>query len=403
MKCLYFLFLASISTCLSASTPPTKAPLTPNAAITRMLQAHLEKYGKDEFFSAIQVSVKVKDQLNTYVAGRRSRQADSEPITPEDLFDIGSITKSFTASLALLAEGENKLKLTAPVSNYLNDYPHWGDINLNRLLNMSSGIPNYSDAPKINYLMSQNLRQFWNATDLLALVYPKNVNPPRKPGYFYSNTGYILIQLILEKIHQTPFQALITDKIIKPLDLKNTFYPVPEYPAEVSKRLVHGYSYNIYDNPELLGQDVTDNNLSWAGAAGAVVANSEDVIHWVYELFLGNKLLNAHQKEQMQTLVSLSSGLPLKITHSKEPYGFGLGIAQGFDAKIGHYWFYEGETLGYRAIYMYVPCNEIIISALFNSATNQENDHARELVQNIYHYLLQQNQLLICEKKEDEA
>lgn len=366
--------------------------------INTIINEHLHKYAQQELFSAIQVSIKTNDKINTYTAGNRAITAGSPPITANDLFDIGSISKSFTAALALMAESDGKLKLQDTLSDYLPNYSHWGELTLTSLLNMSSGIPNYSNAPKINYLMSKNLQQYWSQSDLIDLVYSKQFNPPRKPGYFYSNTGYVLMDMILSNKYKTPFQNLLTEKIITPLALKNTFYPVPNYPTEVMQRLVRGYSYNIYDNPELLGRDVTDNNLSWAGAAGAIVANSEDVINWIEHLFIGNKLLTPAQKEKMQTLISLSSATHIVNTSEEDPYGFGLGIVQAYDADMGHYWFYEGETLGYRALYIYVPCNQVIISALFNSATNGENDHAHELIQTLYKHILQQDHKLFCKQ-----
>ncbi|KTD20912.1 (serine-type) D-alanyl-D-alanine carboxypeptidase [Legionella lansingensis] len=401
MKWLFPVLLAISTTTMAAiATPQSQQQPNRKNTINTIIQEHLQKYGKTELFSAIQVSIKTRGKIDTYAAGHHDLDADSSPITSTDLFNIGSITKSFTAALAVLAESEGKLQLQRSLSHYLSDYSHWGEINLTSLLNMSSGIPNYSESPKMNYLMSKNLKHYWRQQDLINLVYSEQFNPPRKSGYFYSNTGYVLVELILTQAYNTPFQNLIVDKIIKPLNLQNTFYPVPDYPGNIKKRLVKGYSYNVYENPELLGQDVSQNNLSWAGAAGALIANSEDVVHWVEELFLGDKLLNSAQKEKMQTLISISSGLPLRHTNANDPYGFGLGISQRYQADIGRYWFYEGETLGYRALYMYVPCNKVIISALFNSATNEENDHAGELVQKLYKHLLQQNQMLICGKKQ---
>src|SRR5690606_30080749 len=128
----------------------------------------------------------------------------------------------------------------------------------------------------------------------------------------------------------------------------------------------------------------------WAGAAGAIVANSEDVVRWVDNLFVGDKLLTEAEKRTMQTLVSTRDGKPISQTDKKHPQGFGLGIIEAYREPIGRYWFYEGETLGYRALYMYVPCNKVIIAALFNSATNGENDHAGELVQTLYQHVLEQ-------------
>ncbi|WP_133128471.1 serine hydrolase domain-containing protein [Legionella nagasakiensis] len=356
--------------------------------IDSIIGHHFKKYSQLEHFSAIQVSIKAAGKLTHYAVGTRSIESGSPPITPHDLFNIGSITKSFTAALAVIAESEDKLHLQDKLSQHLKQYPHWSNLSLTQLLNMSSGIPNYSDAPKINYLMSVHLKQYWDQAELVDLVYPQRDNPPLKSGYFYSNTGYILMDMILTNQYQKPYKQLLQEKILSPLKLKNTFYPIPQYSVEMLQRMVHGYSYNIYDNPELLGRDVTENNLSWAGAAGGLVANSEDVIHWVDALFVTDAILTPEQKHEMQTLISVSDGQPMKQPDTQSPRGFGLGIVGNYDKEIGVFWLYEGETLGYRALYMYVPKTRVIIAALFNSATNSENDHSGELMLTLYREVL---------------
>ncbi|MGQ3891219.1 serine hydrolase domain-containing protein [Legionella sp. CNM-4043-24] len=349
-----------------------------------LINSHLKKYAQQEHFSAIQVSVKVGDKVTHYTAGTRSLDPDSPPLTSDDLFDIGSITKSFTSTLVIKADSEGRLSLKKTVGDYLKQYPHWAGLTLAGLLDMSTGIPNYSNAPTINYLFSKNLTQFWKPQQLVNLVYSQQHNPPLMDGYFYSNTGYILLDMILCDIYKEPFKKLLTDKIITPLGLKNTFYPVPDYPESVLARMAHGYSWNVYDNPELLGQDVTKNNLSWAGAAGAIVANSGDVLSWVDELFVKDRLLTAEEKKTMQSMISLTTGKPIRQTDKSDPKAFALGISQGYDEVMGTYWFYEGKTLGYRAVYMYSPASNIIIVTLYNSATNSENDKVGELIQKIY-------------------
>lgn len=366
-------------------------------SMQQIIQQHLDNYSETEHFSGIQVSIKVADHEEHYAVGLRALDNKSPSLSQDDLFNIGSITKSFTAAIAVLAESEKKINLSDNLEKYISNYPHWGDISLTALLNMSSGIPNYSNAPKINYLMSQNLQQLWTPEALLALVYPVNNNPPRVTNFFYSNTGYVLLDMILTKAYQEPFDKLIATKTLKPLALNNTFYPVPTYPPEVLARLAHGYSYNIYDNPELLGQDVTENNLSWAGAAGALVSNSKDVVHWIEDLFINDKLLTPEQKAKMQHLISTTTNQPISHVSLKDPRGFGLGIVEAIDEKMGRYWFYEGQTLGYRAFYMYNPCNKVIIVALFNSSTNSENDHGGELLQQLFQQIKSQNKLPACE------
>ena len=146
----------------------------------------------------------------------------------------------------------------------------------------------------------------------------------------------------------------------------------------------------------MLGKDITENNLSWAGAAGGLIANSEDVVRWVDALFTDEKFLSIKERSTLQQLVSLNTGKPIDKTNAKNPRGFGLGIIQAYDKELGHYWFYEGETLGYRALYLYSPCNKVIISALFNSAVNSENDHAGLLIKSLYQQLLSDRSDLRC-------
>lgn len=376
-------------------------PPKPLDSFQRIINKHLKDFSDKEYFSAIQVSIKANDEITTYVAGNQGHEKDSPALTKENLFNIGSITKSFTAVLMLMAQAEEKLNLDKTISDYLENYPHWEAVSLRSLLNMSSGLPNYSDSPKINYLFSQNIKQFWSKADLLNLVYTPKFQPPLKPGYFYTNTGYIVAAIILENLYKKTFGQLIAEKLIKPVELKNTFYPSPGFSGDVLNRMAQGYGFNVFTNPELVGQNVTQNNLSWAGPAGGLVANSEDVIHWVEALFENETLLDANQRQQLMQLVSTETGKPIKKTDKKDSKGFGLGVIQAYSKQLGRYWFYQGETLGYRALYMYSPCNKVIICALFNSATNGENDHAGLLVQSLYQQLLKQKPSLQCKKNKN--
>jgi D-alanyl-D-alanine carboxypeptidase len=210
-----------------------------------------------------------------------------------------------------------------------------------------------------------------------------------------------LLDMILSKQYQSSYNDLLQTKILKPMGLNNTFYPLPNYSPQILSRLARGYSYNIYDNPELLGIDVTENNLSWAGAAGALLATSDDVLDWVQALFVHHKLLSPAQQKQMQQMISLNDGKPLRQTNKRNPRGFALGIAQLYDEGLGQFWFYEGKTLGYRALYMYVPCNQVIVVALFNSATNEDNDHSGALLKSLYQQIIKQNRGLNCNSSKE--
>lgn len=363
-----------------------------NGEIQSILTRHYNQYKGIEYFSGISLAVSspLVPTWRFYV-GQTSHDQSGNPIGESTLFSIGSITKSFTAVLILQLEAEKKLKLSDSVRDHLPGYPKWGHLTIEQLLNMSSGLPNYTDSPTMNYVASKELEKQWTAEELLGIVYPRNeTNPPLKPGYFYTNTGYLLSALIIEKITGMSFKAALESRLLIPLKLNNTFYPIPKSTQNVQERLAGGYAYNQYENPELVGQDIRNNNLSWARAAGAIVSNPADIIQWVDDVFIKDALLTKEEKQKMQKIISVKTGLPINRTTAEDPKGFGLGIIQNYNSDIGRFWYYQGETLGYRALYMFVPCNRIIIATAINSATNGENDHAGELLQSVYSAILNQ-------------
>jgi len=372
-----------------------------NHQINQLINIHYNTYKDIEYFSAIQTSIYIPGRkIENFQFGKVSREMNASAITENNLFQIGSITKSFTAALILKLQEDKKLHLSDKLRKWLPQYPLWSDITIKQLLNMTSGLPNYSDTPSWNYLESKNLSLVWNNQDLIKFVYPNsnNFNPPLKQGYFYTNTGYLLLDMIMQKASKKSFNDLLNSIILKPHKLHNTQYPIPHYRSQTLESLVHGYNYNQYDNPILVGQDVTKNNLTWAAAAGAIVANSEDVVKWVKLLFIDNALLDKYQKQLLMSMISLQTGDPIDTTNAAEPKGFGLGVIGAYNKDIGNYWYYEGETLGFRALYIYVPCNNVIITSLFNSAVNSENDHAHELVVGIYKTILKNYPNLSCQQ-----
>lgn len=367
--------------------------------VQKILTKHYEQYKDQEYFSGIALALYETNHIKNYYIGNLSHAADSPKITDQTLFQIGSITKSFTAAILLQLQKEKLLTLDMRVNEFLSAYPKWGNLTLRSLLNMTSGLPNYTDSPLINALEFKNPTRIWKNEELIQFAYPKaTFSPPLKTGYFYTNTGYILLDMIINKVTNHSFKDELIKRLIIPIQLTNTIYPVPFLENASRRRLAHGYYYNQYDNAAWVGADLINNNLSWAAAAGGIVANAEDIIKWVKSIFIDETVLDAVQKKELMALISTKTGNPIANTTASDPEGFGLGVAERFDAKHSplHMWFFEGETLGFRALYIYVPCNKVIVAAIFNSATNAENDHAKDLVNNIYHLILNEHKALSC-------
>jgi D-alanyl-D-alanine carboxypeptidase len=117
----------------------------------------------------------------------------------------------------------------------------------------------------------------------------------------------------------------------------------------------------------LIGKDMRTGNLSWAAEAGAIISNPRDLASWIRALF-GKRVIPARQLEEMTTLVSNKTGKPLSEATADDPVGFGLGLARSYRKEMGGaYWFYEGETLGFRTIFAYWPQYDLLITAAVNS------------------------------------
>lgn len=376
-----------------------------DAQVQKVLADHYNQYKDAEYFSGAELSIYIPNQgIKNYYVGRVAQDVKSKPVSKETLFQIGSITKSFTSAIILQLEKEGKLKLTDSMKTWLPQYKPWSGVTITQLLNMTSGLPNYTESPLLNTQIYYNLSRVWTDLELIDFASPPApFTPPLKSGYFYSNTNYILASLIIEKVSHNTFAQELTARTIQMAGLNNTFYVLSNPSSALQTRMAHGYSYNQYDNPATVGKDIFEGNLSWAAAAGGIVANTEDVIKWVKALLVDNKILDKTQQNKLMTLVSTKDGAPLVQTTAENAHGFGLGVAQALEEKTGRYWYYEGETMGFRTLYMYKPCNGVIIAVAFNSATNQENDHSGHLVEQTYQLLLQQFPQLNCQDTQARA
>lgn len=175
-------------------------------------------------------------------AGKVGRAPNDAPVSQDTLFQMGSTSKSFAAAIILKLEAAGKLSLDDTVGRWLPEYPAWKDVSVRRLLNMSSGIPTYSETEAMSRNWAEAPNRVLSAQDLVKLAYPSATNNlPPTTGYHYSNTNYILAGMIAAKAAGKPYRDLVHELLLKPLGLNSTFYEDGPYPAEVITRLAHGY------------------------------------------------------------------------------------------------------------------------------------------------------------------
>jgi D-alanyl-D-alanine carboxypeptidase len=361
-----------------------------DAALTARLQGVVDAYVKERgpieglSGAALQVDRGAGHPIISVFAGDDGL-ADAKPIGPDTLFQIGSNTKEFTAALILKLEAEGKLKLDDTIGQWLPQYPAWKDVTIRALLQMTSPIPNYSETVAIGEIQAADIHHQFSARDLIGFVDPANGQHfPTPSGWFYSNTNYILAGLIIEAASGMNYEQALTTMILEPLGLNDTFYangphPGPAAAGPVLARVPRAL-FLLQDcldyQPQpcrvstvapLIGKDMRTGNLSWAAEAGAIISNPRDLASWIRALF-DKRVIPARQFEEMTALVSNRTGLPLPEVSADDPAGFGLGLGRAYRKEMGGaYWFYEGETLGFRTIFAYWPQDGLLITASVNS------------------------------------
>jgi CubicO group peptidase (beta-lactamase class C family) len=270
------------------------------------------------------------------------------PNQPDTKHRLGSITKQFTSMLIMQLVEQGKLKLDVPISAYLPDYPKKnGDvITLHHLLTHSSGIPNMTSFPGFDKDISRNS---YTPIQLVKLFADSTLQ--FKPGekYSYSNSGYILLGYIIEKVTGKTYEQVLQENIFTPLQMNNTGY---DHHETLLKNRAGGYEKKGW---HYVNADFIDMSVPYA--AGSLYSTVEDLYLWDQALY-GNQLL---RKENMDLLFT---------KHDPSGYGYGWGIGEmrlGNTAEriktIGH----SGGINGFNTKLTRIPSDKSFIVLLNNT------------------------------------
>ena len=371
------------------------AAATSDATVRASLQRDLDRYLSDrskiEHISAISLSISLHGRPKNInlTAGRTQYAGGGTPMTPDKLWQIGSNTKAFTAATILQLEAEGKLTIDQTVGRWLPQYPAWKDVTIRRLLDMTSGIPGYNRAPAMLTAYAKNPKRNFTIAELVAYVYPEHnpSAPAPTSGYDYSNTNYLLAELIIERASGQSYAGELERRFFQSdIGLNDTFYSGTQYPRDVLARMVSGYFFSHADRlgvASMFGEDVRDDSVSWMQAAGGIVSTPDDLTRWARALYTG-PMLAPKQRAELFSLVSLKTGKPIVKTSSSDPSGFGLGVAQMTLPEIGTVWWYQGETFGYRMFHVYFPRQDAVIAYGLNSSPDSNEDGGGKLGITIY-------------------
>ena len=269
------------------------------------------------------------------------------PATAETVYRIGSVTKQFTSVAVMQLVEEGKISLDDEVTKYLPGYPtHGRRVLVRHLMNHTSGIPSYTD---VGAKFGRRMRLDLSHDSLLAIVREDSLQFDPGTHFYYNNTGYYMLGMIIERVTGKSYGDHLRDKLFTPHGLNATVYCGD---SPVIKRRARGYGRGPNG---LVNADFISMNLPFA--AGALCSTVGDLATWTRLLHDG-KLVNAASFRTMTTPVTLTSGRPMS-------YGYGLSIDSLGSHRVIHH---GGGINGFISELAHYPDDSLTIAVLANTA-----------------------------------
>ncbi|MBL8166035.1 MAG: beta-lactamase family protein [Anaerolineae bacterium] len=326
------------------------------------LDAALRDFNTDDTALVVQVSTPDGDWTAT------SGLADGErPTEPDDRFRIGSMSKTFVAVTALMLAEEGVFALDDAARDWLPDelveqIANLDSVSIRQLLAMRSGIPDYLGMT-FWLAVQQDPTHEWTVNEALAYIHDQPALFEPDAQFSYSNSNYLLLQLILESATGQPLHTLVRERILDPLEMANTYTQISEtLPGE----FVNGY-LDIDGDGKL--DDVTDINDGAGMGDGALISTVGDLTTFYRALLQERSLLN---EESMAELLSFQDA-DIEGRYS-------LGLAQwesDFGEALGH----NGGVVGFVSAGVYLPEHQTIIIVLSGNMTHLPDELANTIAE----------------------
>lgn len=331
-----------------------KTVASSNNNIKTKLAKYIDNYSKkNEFSGTILITKDDEVLLNKgYGTADYNKRIQNKPQT---IFQIASLTKQFTAAGILMLQEENLLNVYDTLDKYIPDYPNGNNITINNLLTHTSGIPEYLDYT--DSIDIENHDPNYTPDELIELFKNQPFNFNAGTSFEYSNSNYILLGYIIEKVSNMTYEDFIKNNIIIPLNLTSTGFLSSE--TDAKNKSIGYYFINKYSN-EHAEAPKTEGLMSYA--AGEIYSNSQDLQKWENALF-SEKIIT---KESLNTMV----------TPYLNNYGYGWFIYENADGdKVAYH---SGNLPGYTSFVeknlnknylIIILCNENIDEAVDNIST----------------------------------
>jgi CubicO group peptidase (beta-lactamase class C family) len=272
------------------------------------------------------------------------------PMPTDAMFEIGSITKQFTAAALLQLRDEGKLSLDDDITKWLPDFDTRGNkVTLRRLLDHTSGIVGLTEMPEFGNLVT-NGRFPRDSAYALIKRYPFQF--PTGQAQVYNNSAFWLLGLVVEKASGMTYEDYVEKRIFAPLGMTRSMYCNS---AENVARRAHGYGVQ-----NGVVRRAPTNVHTWPFAAGSLCSTAGDMVTWLKALH-GGKVLSPKSYAEMIAPSKLGDGTPLR---------YGMGIAVGKDVRGLNFIGPGGSIAGFAAEATWYPDAQMAIVVLMNTTGN---------------------------------
>lgn len=277
---------------------------------------------------------------------------------PNNVFQIGSMTKQFTATAILMLEQEGKLNTTDYISKYIPDYPNGNKISIHHLLTHTSGIKDFTKIKGLSEIAQKEM------TPKMMLDFFKNETVDFQPGekFEYNNSGYIILGYIIELISGESYESFIKSHIFDKIGMTHSYYATDR---KIIKNRAYGYHQKSdgYVNKSVI-------NFSVPYASGSLMSTLEDMLKWQNSLNQ-NVLLNKKETLKAFTKYKLNNGEEIE-------YGYGWHL-KNINGTLTRE--HGGSIFGFKSMGVYIPSEDIYILGFSNCDCNSPTQIVRDIAE----------------------
>jgi len=360
------ILVIALLVCSAAASAQKPVAAVGTNVLKKEIQLKLDEWHKAGKFPGATVGVVLPDGESFGLAVGYSDRDAKTPMRPDDRMLAGSTGKTFAAATALQLVKEGKISLDDKVEKYLGSEPWFArlpnakDITVRQLMNHTSGLVRYEFKDQFTKDLTASPEKVWKPAELVSYLLDEKAPFEAGKGWDYSDTNYIVLGMIIEKVTGKRFYEEANRRVVKPLKLSNT---IPQDGPRI-KGLVQGYAgaNNPFGGKDAMitdGKFAINPQFEWTG--GGWASTSQDLARWAKMMYEG-KAFDA------SLVPVMLDGVPAKLGRDTK-YGLGVIIRP---TQAGTSYGHSGFFPGYMTDMMYFPDKKIAVAVQVNTSVPQD-------------------------------